>query len=78
MKQLVFKNGDILPAFGLGTWLSKKNEVYNAMITALTCGYRNIDCAYIYGNEAEIGKALQFAFETGIVKREELFITSKL
>ena len=78
MKQLLFKNGDVLPNLGLGTWLSKRNEVYDAVIAALKCGYRHIDCAYIYGNEAEIGKALQFAFETGIVKREELFITSKL
>jgi alcohol dehydrogenase (NADP+) len=78
MKQLLFKNGDVLPNLGLGTWLSKRNEVYDAVIAALKCGYRHIDCAYIYGNEAEIGKALQSAFETGIVKREELFITSKL
>ena len=78
MKQLLFKNGDVLPNLGLGTWLSKRNEVYDAVIAALKRGYRHIDCAYIYGNEAEIGKALRFAFETGVVKREELFITSKL
>ena len=78
MKELIFSNGDILPSIGLGTWLSKSNEVYDAIIHAIKLGYRHIDCAYIYKNEKEIGKALQYAFHTGLIKREELFITSKL
>ena len=78
MKAYYFQNGDVLPAFGLGTWLSKKDEVYNAVLEAIRIGYRHIDCAYIYGNEKEIGRALRFAFESGMVTREELFITSKL
>ncbi len=78
MNNLKFKNGDIFPKFGLGTWLSKPNEVYNAVLEAIKCGYRHIDCAYIYGNEKEIGNALQFVFKNKMVKREELFITSKL
>ena len=73
-----FSNGDIFPAIGLGTWLSKPTEVYDAVLEAIKTGYRHIDCAYIYGNEKEIGKALQYAFKNGWVKREELFITSKL
>ncbi len=78
MRELTFKNGDILPDIGLGTWLSKPNEVYNAVIEAIKCGYRHFDCAYIYGNEKEIGQAFQFAFKNFLVNREELFITSKL
>ena len=78
MKNLLFQNGDILPAIGLGTYLSKKNEVYDAVLEAIRIGYRHIDCAYIYGNEKEIGLALQEAFKLGLVKREELFLTSKL
>lgn len=78
MKYLKFSNGDQFPQLGLGTWLSKPNEVYNAVIEAIRCGYRHIDCAYIYGNEKEIGEALHFAFSSGLVKRNELFITSKL
>lgn len=78
MANLQFSNGDIFPAFGLGTWLSKPGEVGEAVLQALRTGYRHIDCAYIYGNEKEIGHALTFAFENGIVTREELFITSKL
>lgn len=78
MKQLSFFNGDTIPALGLGTWLSKPNEVYDAVLEAIRLGYRHIDCAYIYKNEAEIGKALRFAVSNGMVTRDELFITSKL
>jgi len=78
MTNIQFSNGDIFPAFGLGTWLSKPGEVGEAVLQALRTGYRHIDCAYIYGNEKEIGNALTFAFENSIVTREELFITSKL
>ncbi len=78
MKNLLFLNGDKFPALGLGTWLSKKNEVYEAVLAAIKAGYRHIDCAYIYGNEKEIGAALHEAFKLGLVKRQDLFITSKL
>lgn len=78
MNKLLFSNTDQLPVMGFGTFLSKKNEVYEAVVEAIRVGYRHIDCAYIYGNEVEIGQALQFAFKNGLVKREELFITSKL
>ena len=78
MKNLLFQNGDKLPSLGLGTWLSKKNEVYDAVVEAIRIGYRHIDCAYIYQNEPEIGQAIQFAINSGWVKRNELFITSKL
>ena len=78
MNKLLFRNGDILPSLGLGTWLSKTNEVYDAVLEAIRIGYRHIDCAYIYRNEAEIGLALRDAMKAGLVKREELFITSKL
>ncbi len=78
MKTLTFKNGDQLPILGLGTWKSKPGEVYQAVLWAIEAGYRHIDCAAIYNNEKEVGSALEKAFKDGMVKREELFITSKL
>lgn len=44
----------------------------------MQAGYRHIDCAKVYGNEKEIGKALKELFCTGVVGRSEMFITSKL
>ncbi len=78
MQQLTFTNGDKMPAFGLGTWKSKPGQVYDAVREAIKIGYRHIDCAFIYLNEKEIGNALKDVFAEGSVKREDLWITSKL
>ncbi len=53
MKTVLFRNGDQMPVIGLGTWKSAKGEVYKAVKEAIHFGYRHIDCALIYGNEAE-------------------------
>jgi len=78
METLSFRNGDEMPMLGLGTWKSAPGEVYDAVMTALKAGYRHIDCAPIYGNEAEVGQALSDAFDEGIVTRDEVWVTSKL
>ncbi|GAK96327.1 aldo-keto reductase family 1 member B10 [Nonlabens tegetincola] len=78
MKTLKFRNGDELHAIGLGTWKSAPGEVKKAVITALENGYKHIDCAAIYGNEKEIGEAFNEVFSKGEIKREDVWITSKL
>lgn len=78
MRTLKFKNNDEMPAIGLGTWKSGKGEVGNAVKVALNNGYKHIDCAAIYDNEAEIGEAFTEVFSEGKIKREEVWITSKL
>lgn len=78
MKYLTFKNQDKMPALGLGTWKSAKGEVYEVVRKAIEIGYRHFDCAFFYGNEAEIGQAIADAVKNGEVQREDLWITSKL
>ena len=68
-------NGVKIPQLGFGTWkLKDGEEAYNATRWALEGGYRHIDTAHIYRNEASVGKAIK---DSGI-KRDELFITTKL
>ena len=71
-------NGRKIPLIGLGTWKSKPGEIKQATLHALRAGYRHVDCAEYYNNEHEIGEALQTVFSEGVVKREDVFLTSKL
>uniref|UniRef100_A0A914WK48 NADP-dependent oxidoreductase domain-containing protein n=1 Tax=Plectus sambesii TaxID=2011161 RepID=A0A914WK48_9BILA len=75
---LTLKSGEKMPVIGLGTWQSKPGEVGQALKIALKNGYRHFDCAHVYMNQDEIGQVLEEAIAQGLVKREELFITSKI
>lgn len=76
---IVLNNGVQMPVMGLGTWNAGRDEVGTALDYALSqCGYRHIDCAAVYHNELEIGDSLNFIFKKGIVRREDVFVTSKL
>lgn len=76
---LTLNNGKKMPVLGLGTWKSEPGQVKDAITHAVKeAGYRHIDGAKIYRNEPEVGEAYRTLFSSGVVKREELFITSKL
>ena len=78
MKAIKLNTDTLMPIIGLGTFLSAPGEVYQAVRWAIKIGYRHIDCAAVYGNEQEIGQAIHDAITEGDIKREELFVTSKL
>lgn len=74
-------DGSYMPAIGMGTFGSDRftaEQVSGAVAGAIEVGYRMFDCAAVYGNEDLIGKVFQQAFDKGTVKREELFITTKV
>ncbi len=67
-----------MPPLGLGTWKLAKKESYAVIRDAIACGYRHFDCAPIYKNEAVIGEAISSAITAKEVRRQELWLTSKL
>lgn len=76
--QIVLNSGCNIPRIGLGTWKSEKGQVRSAVYEAVKAGYRHVDCAAIYENEHEVGSALQQAFSEKLVRRQDIFLTSKL
>ena len=78
MKHMTLTDDSKIPSLGLGTWKSKKNEVYNAVKEALMQGYQHIDCAPAYDNENEVGDAIVSSIQNGVVNRDDLWVTSKL
>lgn len=70
--------GSNIPALGLGTWQSAPGEVEKAVAYALKAGYRHIDCAYCYANEDEVGEGLKEGMKEAGLKREDIFVTTKL
>lgn len=75
---ITLNNGQKIPQLGLGTWLAKEGQVNQAVKDAIDIGYRHIDTAFAYENEAEVGSAIKAKIEDGTVTRDELWVTSKL
>nr|KAK5441790.1 H/ACA snoRNP pseudouridylase subunit [Exophiala xenobiotica] len=75
---LKLNTGASIPALGLGTWQSPEGQVQAAVAHAIKSGYRHIDCAYVYGNEKEVGEGIKEGLKAAGISRSELFITTKL
>jgi diketogulonate reductase-like aldo/keto reductase len=75
---LKLNSGYEVPVLGLGTYNDTSEVMVQTVQDAIAAGYRHIDTAELYGNEADIGKGLAIAIKAGHVKREEVFITSKI
>lgn len=78
LSSLKLNTGAELPPIGLGFWKVDRADTARVVREAVETGYRHLDCACDYGNEAEVGQGLREVFESGTVKREDLWVTSKL
>ncbi|KAF1832497.1 Aldo/keto reductase [Decorospora gaudefroyi] len=79
-RKVTLNTGAKIPQLGFGTWQAEPGQVGAAVLEALKAGYRHLDLAKVYGNQKEIAEALKKAFggEVPNLKREDVFITSKL
>ena len=75
---LTLTDGGKFPAVGLGTWKLPKPAAPQLVHEAIRIGYRHLDCACDYGNEAEVGAGLAAAIAAGDCRREDIWVTSKL
>lgn len=72
--EFVTQAGDDVPAIGIGTWQMETDTAYRSVSTALDLGYRHVDTAQLYGNEAGVGRAIDEAD----IERDEVFLTTKV
>jgi len=75
---LKLADGTSIPSVGLGLWKIDRAETADVVEKALGMGYRHLDAACDYGNEAEAGEGIQRALSSGVCRREDLWVTSKL
>ncbi|MFV8772040.1 aldo/keto reductase [Aerococcus viridans] len=78
MQTITLNNGVEIPQLGFGVYQIPLEETAEAVYQAIKVGYRLIDTATIYGNERETGQGIKRAIDEGLVRREDLFVTSKL
>ena len=75
---VTLNNGIEMPILGIGTFSLSDSDAEESVYWALKDGFRLIDTARIYGNEAGVGRAIRRAIEEGFVTREEIFVTTKM
>ncbi|MCR5199205.1 MAG: aldo/keto reductase, partial [Prevotella sp.] len=79
MKNFRLNNGTEIPAIGLGTWQTPDGETaVKAVSHAIKCGYRHVDAAAVYDNEQSVGEGIRKGLQEAGLKREQLFVTSKV
>jgi aldehyde reductase len=77
-RSLTLNSGAEMPIIGLGTYKLGLIEASQAVSYAIDAGYRHFDCAWFYGNEYNVGYAIREKIKQGVVKREDIFVTTKL
>lgn len=75
---ITLRTGRVMPKLGLGLWKVPKDVCPDTVYNAIKNGYRLLDGAADYGNEAEVGQGIKRAIDDGVVTRADLFITTKL
>ena len=78
MQHLTLNTGSKLPTLGLGFWKIDQALCPSIVETAINAGYRHLDCACDYGNEQQVGQGIKQVLQSGKVKRDDLWVTSKL
>nr|XP_022910891.1 1,5-anhydro-D-fructose reductase [Onthophagus taurus] len=78
VENVLLSTGNNMPILGFGTWQAKDDELESALDAALEAGYRHIDTAYVYENEKVIGRVLKKWLSSKKIKREDLFIVTKV
>lgn len=77
-KSVLLNSGYTMPINGLGTYSLHGESCINSVKSALRSGVRLIDTASVYGNEAEVGQAIREAIDEGVMKREDVFVITKI
>lgn len=78
MSDSIQVRSDHMPAVGLGLWKIAREDTADMVCSAIEAGYRHLDSAADYGNEAEVGEGIRRAIDKGICTRKDLWVTSKL
>ena len=76
--ETVLKKGPLYSLIQIFIEQGDGEAICNAVKTAIDTGYRHMDCAWVYGNEADVGKAIKEKLDAGVINREDLFITTKV